>query len=287
MDLTKISAPGSPKSFLSFHENAEISAVGALPPRAYFIPFADGQALSADRTASDRFESLNGAWDFSYYDSVVDLPDDFTKAAFGGFIEVPSNWQLHGFDSPQYTNVRYPIPYDPPFVPDYDPVGVYRRKYTYMPDGLRRIIVFEGADSCLYLFVNGAFAGYTQVSHRMTEFDVTDLLRPGENDIVCAVLKWCDGTYLEDQDKFRLSGIFRDVYMLSRPEKRLENYRIISDMHGNFSFSPIGAGCALELFDNGELILSGEADEGRAFTAKIGGAKLWSAEKPYLYDLVI
>ena len=287
MDLTKISAPGSPKSFLSFHENAEISAVGALPPRAYFIPFADGQALSADRTASDRFESLNGAWDFSYYDSVVDLPDDFTKAAFGGFIEVPSNWQLHGFDSPQYTNVRYPIPYDPPFVPDDDPVGVYRRKYTYMPDGLRRIIVFEGADSCLYLFVNGAFAGYTQVSHRMTEFDVTDLLRPGENDVVCAVLKWCDGTYLEDQDKFRLSGIFRDVYMLSRPGKRLENYRIISDMHGNFSFSAVGARCELDLFDGGELILSGEADEGRAFTAKIGGAKLWSAEKPYLYDLVI
>lgn len=98
-------------------------------------------------------------------------------------------------------------------------MGVYSRGYGYSPDGKRRILVFEGADSCLYLYVNGEFAGYSQVSHSASEFDITPYLRSGENTITADVLKWCDGTYLGDQDKFRLSGIFRDVYVLSRPKK--------------------------------------------------------------------
>lgn len=287
MNITQISRTGSPKSFMTLHEDPSALCKNTLPPHAYFIPFAAGQKPFADRTRSERFELLNGEWDFAYFDSIIDLPDEFTAMSFDRTIPVPANWQLQGFGKPQYTNVNYPIPFDPPYVPDDDPVGVYHREYDYSPDGMRRILTFEGVDSCMYLFVNGQLAGYTQVSHRVSEFDVTDLLHDGKNDIVCAVLKWCDGTYLEDQDKFRLSGIFRDVYILSRPGKRLENYRVTADMQGRLTVSVAGASAEVSLYDGDTLICSGKASEGEPFTARVENVKLWSAERPYLYDLVI
>ena len=287
MDISQISEKNTPKSFMTLHEDTSVLCKNTLPPRAYYIPFADGQQPFDGRVSSQRFELLNGEWEFMYCDSIIDLPDRFTEAAFTEVIGVPSNWQLKGYDKPQYTNVNYPIPFDPPYVPDDDPVGVYRRKYAHKPDGLRRILVFEGVDSCMYLYINGAFAGYTQVSHRLSEFDITDMLREGENTIVCAVLKWCDGTYLEDQDKFRLSGIFRDVYMLSRPEKRIESYRVKADMNGELSVSVKGAAAEISLSREGRLICSGSAEEGRDFSANVDGALLWSAERPELYELVI
>ncbi|MBR1740218.1 MAG: glycoside hydrolase family 2 [Ruminococcus sp.] len=287
MDISKIAAKGSGRSFMTAHEDPHTLCIGTLAPRAYYVPFEEGADPFGKRESSGRLELLNGEWGFTYYGSIIDLPDGFLGEAAEGTIPVPANWQLHGYDKPQYTNVNYPIPFDPPYVPDDDPVGVYRRSFDYQPDGQRRILVFEGADSCLYLYVNGAFAGYTQVSHRMSEFDITELLREGENEIVCAVLKWCDGTYLEDQDKFRLSGIFRDVYILSRPEKRLEDYRICADMEGRFSLSVKGAAAAFELYDGEEVVLSGEAEEGKPFCGRVEKAKLWSAEEPYLYRLII
>ena len=274
MNISLLATPGSAKSFMSLHEDPSVCERGTLPPHAFFIP-------------EDSREMLNGSWDFRYFGSVIDLPDSFTEMPFENTIPVPANWQLHGYDRPQYTNVNYPIPFDPPYVPDDDPAGVYRRSYTYVPDGKRRILVFEGVDSCMYLYINGSFAGYTQVSHRLSEFDVTDLLHEGENTIVCAVLKWCDGTYLEDQDKFRLSGIFRDVYMLSRPEKRLENYRITADMYGGFSLTAYGAAAEFTLSDGDTVLCSGRVEEGETFTARLDGIRLWSAEAPNLYDLTI
>ena len=217
MDISESAKKDSPKTGMIFHEDPLALHIGTLPDHAYFIPFAKGQDAFADRINSQYFELLNGEWDFSYYDSIIDLPDDFTDMQKCTKISVPSNWQLSGYDKAQYTNVNYPIPYDPPYVPDDIPVGIYGRDYDFTPDGLRRILCFEGVDSCLYLYVNGVFAGYSQVSHHTSEFDITDLLHDGSNRLTVAVLKWCDGTYLEDQDKFRLSGIFRDVYMLSRP----------------------------------------------------------------------
>lgn len=274
MDISLLASPGTPKSFMTLHEDPSVCERGTLPPHAYFIP-------------EDSREMLNGSWEFRYFDSVIDLPEDFTRMPFEGVIPVPANWQLHGYDRPQYTNVNFPIPFDPPYVPDDDPAGIYRRSYTYTPDGKRRILVFEGVDSCMYLYINGSFAGYTQVSHRLSEFDVTGLLREGENSIVCAVLKWCDGTYLEDQDKFRLSGIFRDVYMLSRPEKRLENYRVTADMDGSFSLAVYGAAAEFTLSDGDTVLCSGRVGEGESFTARLEGIRLWSAEAPNLYELEI
>lgn len=292
MDISELAVPGTPKSHLIYHENPQTLHVNTLAKHCYFIPFAPAQSNSA-RENSERLELLNGAWDFRYYESVIDLEDDFTALPGTVKIPVPANWQLHGFDRPQYTNINYPIPFDPPYVPYDDPAGVYSREYNYEPDGLRRILVFEGVDSCVYLYVNGIFAGYSQVSHSISEFDVTDLLREGANKVTALVLKWCDGTYLEDQDKFRLSGIFRDVYMLSRPEKRLEDYRIITELSGDFTsaklvFRPYGISAKCELTDpSGNIVTCFSAEENSDASVEITAPRLWTAETPALYTLKI
>ena len=290
MDITRIAKAGSPKSKMIFHEDPEKLHIGTLPDHCYFIPFAKEQNAFASREGSERFTLLNGEWDFAYYDSIIDLPDDFVSVKSSSKIPVPSNWQLYGYDKPQYTNFNYPIPFDPPYVPDDIPVGVYSRDYTYKADGLQRILCFEGVDSCLYLYVNDSFAGYSQVSHHSSEFDITEYLHEGENRITVAVLKWCDGTYLEDQDKFRLSGIFRDVYVLSRPKRRLEDYRItaVPDeklQGGILKVSVQGAPAKLRLYDGNRILAEGEVSEDTAFEQHIDDVRFWSAESPYLYRL--
>ncbi len=293
MDLKAISVPGSQRSKMTLHENPHALHVGTLPPHPYFIPFEERQDPFSDRRESKRLELLNGEWGFTYRGSVVDLPDNFCDLSPETKIPVPSNWQLHGFDKPQYTNVCYPIPFDPPFVPDDVPVGVYYRNYSYAPDGLRRILCFEGVDSCVYLYVNGELAGYSQVSHSTSEFDVTDHLKEGENRLCAAVLKWCDGTYLEDQDKIRLSGIFRDVYMLSRPEKRIEDYRVntVLDLESgaaSLKVSVKGDSARVALYSpEGKLITQGEAGEDKPFCCTVADPSLWSAESPSLYRMTL
>ena len=292
MDIKTIAAPGTQKSRMIYHEDPQALHIGTLPKHCYFIPFSKGQDPFEGRESSERFELLNGEWDFRYYNSIIDLEDDFA-ALPGEKLPVPSNWQLHGYDRAQYTNICYPIPFDPPCVPDDIPVGVYGRDYSYTPDGMRRILTFEGVDSCVYLYVNGEFAGYSQVSHSVSEFDVTPLLHEGANRITAAVLKWCDGTYLEDQDKIRLSGIFRDVYMLSRPEKRLENYTIRTELSEDMSrakliFTPQGADVSAVLTTpDGRKCAEFTAADGETVSVEIEAPRLWSAEIPELYSLAI
>jgi len=143
-------------------------------------------------------------------------------------VPVPSVWQHLGYDHHQYTNIRYPIPFDPPHVPQDNPCAAYLKDFQYerIPEAPCTYLTFEGVDSCFYVWLNGAYVGYSQVSHATSEFDVTEYIRPGTNRLAVLVLKWCDGTYLEDQDKFRTSGIFRDVYLLSRPRSVLFDYAI-------------------------------------------------------------
>ncbi|MBQ3906670.1 MAG: DUF4981 domain-containing protein [Lachnospiraceae bacterium] len=293
MNLSLVSTQGSPKSKMLYHEDASKLHVGTLPTHAWFVPFdekkvAEGADPFGTKETSTRVEMLNGTWNFAYYDSVLDLEDDFTKLKFTDKIPVPSNWQLHGYDTPQYTAISYPITFDPPFVPDEDPVGIYQRFYTYNPDGLERILTFEGVDSCLYLFVNGKAVGYTQVSHCFSEFNVTPYLKKGRNSIVCAVLKWCDGTYLEDQDKIRLSGIFRDVYMVSRPERRITDYRLHASAKGDFHIAVKGADATFTLASpSGKIVLKGKLKAGERFEAKLDKICTWTPEKPKLYRLTI
>ena len=207
-----------------YYEDLKVLHKNTMPNRAYYIPAAQKLENPVEnREDSERFQMLSGEWKFRYFDSVYEVKEEFFKEGYdvSGFdtVTVPGVWQNYGYDRHQYTNVRYPIPMDPPYVPHQNPCGEYVRTFDYHKDekAPKAFLNFEGVDSCFYVWVNGIFAGYSQVSHSTSEFDITDSLKEGENTLCVLVLKWCDGTYLEDQDKFRMSGIFRDVYLLKRP----------------------------------------------------------------------
>ena len=262
-----------------YYEDLEHLHVGTQPNRAYYVPASTRMdTVGERRVESDRFTLLNGDWDFKYYESIYDLDaevnrlhaagepafyetefalDDAPEAgesraastlplATAGFstIPVPSVWQNHGYDHHQYTNVNYPFPLDPPFVPQKNPCGVYLHDFvhTVNEDAPRTFLNFEGVDSCMYVWLNGVFVGYSQVSHSTSEFDVTDVLDDGVNTLAVLVLKWCDGSYLEDQDKFRMSGIFRDVYLLDRPEHTIRDYFAHTSIWRNVDPARIEAG---------------------------------------------
>ena len=287
-----------------------------LPPRAYYVP-ASAPAASApwERETSDRFHLLNGRWAFRYLPSIHDLTEPFwetTDAAPEGFtmIQVPSTWQHLGYDHHQYTNVRYPIPFDPPHVPQDNPCGAYIRDFDHTPDPTAPTtqLIFEGVDSCFYVWLNGTYVGYSQVSHATAEFDVTEHIHSGTNRLAVLVLKWCDGTYLEDQDKFRTSGIFRDVYLLHRPEAVLFDYTVTTSLGPIIDAAPETAvveirgsyrGGAVpttaELTDReGKVLATGVLEPSAGYPDHTHRARftittphVWSAEDPYLHTLTL
>lgn len=286
----------------NYHQNFETLHVNCKKPRSYYIPFSSSvSALSGRRENSDRFNLLSGEWYFNYYECYQDIPENILTKKFNESdikIPVPSNWQLHGYDAPQYTNFDYPIPYDPPYVPNENPAGVYSRDFTIDKkfEGYRHLINFEGVDSCFYLYINGVFVAYSQVSHSTSEIDITDYVNIGSNRITVVVLKWCDGTYLEDQDKFRLSGIFRDVYILSRPKGHIEDYFVRTDVSTDFRTAkitididaPNPQGINLELIDpEGGTVARTVTDINGNGTFEVENPLLWSAETPHLYSLMI
>ncbi len=225
----------------NYFEDLQMLHENTLPDRAYYIPASRRMDnLAEHREESDRFQLLNGEWMFRYFPSVHELEDEFFRPEFdqdaAGFEgrPVPAVWQSYGYDRQQYTNYRYPFPVDPPYVPVDNPCGAYIRDFDYRKDPAapRAYLNFEGVDSCFYLWLNGEYVGYSQVSHATHEFDITERVKEGLNRLAVLVLKWCDGSYLEDQDKFRMSGIFRDVYILKRPENIIFDYFINTDLRG-------------------------------------------------------
>lgn len=309
-----------------YFEDPTTLHVGCEPDRAYFIPASRPMDTTLDRREdSDRFRLLSGDWQFRYYPSIHDLDAEvaaaqsvfepaFMDVAFNpddtyDTIPVPSTWQMHGYDHHQYTNIRYPFPFDPPFVPHDNPCAVYRRTFDYEADPAapRVLLDFEGVDSCFYVWVNGELAGYSQVSHSTSEFDITDLVEDGENTLVVLVLKWCDGSYLEDQDKLRMSGIFRDVYLLLRPERAFRDYAVTDAVDFTDPADPgaridvdFAAGdrglpdaIAVSILDaDGSIVARADAAaDGSAHTARahlaIDHVQLWNPERPYCYRLVI
>lgn len=216
-----------------YYENLHILHENTMPDRNYYIPAEKAYSTPLDaRDHSDRVQFLNGTWKFRYYDSIYKLQDEFYSEGYdvSGFDDIPvsSVWQMHGYDYHQYTNVRYPFAFDPPYVPKDNPCGAYVTDFIYdqNEDAPLAHLNFEGVDSCFYVWLNGRYVGYSQVSHSTSEFDITEFIRNGSNRLCVLVLKWCDGSYLEDQDKFRMSGIFRDVYILKRSEGAVYDYFI-------------------------------------------------------------
>ncbi|NLY69285.1 MAG: DUF4981 domain-containing protein [Clostridiales bacterium] len=303
--------------FPDYYKRLDTLHVNCERPRAYYIPYHTREAAARDssadlsnaRSSSAYFKSLCGDWDFKFYSSVLDV-ENFTLPGFSrdgmDKIMVPRNWQTvldKGYDIPVYTNINYPIPCDPPHVPDDNPCGLYIRDFT-IPAGVLDekdvYLNFEGVDSCFYVWVNDTFVGYSQVSHMTSEFNVTPMLRPGKNTIKVLVLKWCDGTYLEDQDMWRLSGIFREVYLLYRDRAHVRDIFVRPELDGEYKNGSLKV--ELETVGSpevefqivsprGEIIGQGKAAPGEDGRAEFGGefadVLKWTDETPNLYQLYL
>ncbi|MSS65001.1 glycoside hydrolase family 2 TIM barrel-domain containing protein [Velocimicrobium porci] len=285
------------------YENLQVLHENTMPNRCYYIPASKiMHTLVHNRKESDRFQLLNDQWNFRYYSSIYELQENFYEKDFIGeeyeLVTVPGMWQNYGFDKHQYTNIKYPFPFDPPYVPHDNPCGTYTYDFDYKKckDAPKAYLNFEGVDSCFYVWVNGEYVGYSQVSHSTSEFDITDILVEGKNRLAVLVLKWCDGSYMEDQDKFRMSGIFNDVYILHRPEKIIYDYFVktsyidtkaivtveVKFLNNNGTLAKATLSKA-----NSEIIASKEISESTVLEYEIENPELWNPENPYLYFLIL
>lgn len=310
------SIPGQKPDWMNQH----LLQRNRLAPHATFIPFADvDSAARGERADSPYFKLLNGQWKFYYAANPTQVPDSFEQEAFldddWDALAVPSCWQMHGYGTPNYTNVRYPFPIDPPYVPQENPVGLYRRSFD-LPQawsGRQILLTFEGVDSAFYAWVNGQWVGYSQGAHMPSEFNITHLLHPGQNWLAVQVFQWSDGSYLEDQDMWRMSGIFRDVHLAAVPQVALRDVRLRTRLDVQYQdavlelqasvknyaprntqnlklqamlLNPAGevlqqssAGALRSIESGGEGEISGEM--------KVSAPLKWSAETPNLYTLLL
>lgn len=262
------------------YNNLKIVSEKRENPRSYYIPYDDAKAaIGGIKENSKRYISQNGSWNFRYFETPLDLPDDILTISYNSTIPVPSCWECYGYGQIQYTNINYPFQYDPPYTLSQNPVGVYSKKFKL--DNFDRLyIVFEGVSSCFELYINGIYAGFSRGSHLQSEFDITEYVTVGENTITVAVYTYNVESYLEDQDFFRFHGIFRDVYMLNRPSEHIEDIYIKTD---------INSGVSIETTFNGrELPVEVEvfSPDGKKVT-DFKAPMLWSAEKPNLYGVLI
>ena len=302
-------------------ENPQLLHKKRLPARSSLYSYdTREEALSFDRTFSSRWKSLNGIWQFALFPTINDVEEGFFKEDFDSShwesIPVPSNWQMEGYENPHYTNVQYPFPLDPPFVPSENPTGCYIREFE-LPEafeGKKVLLHFEGVDSFFYCYINGEFAGMSKGSRCPAEFDITSFLRPGANLIALQVSKWCDGSYLEDQDMWWLSGIFREVSItavdkvdlfdtflhacLDKDYKKGE-FSLDLVLENNGTGKSAGIEIQTELLDReGNPIKGGlltteisSIAPGEKITATVSAGNLsispWTAETPNLYTVLI
>ena len=249
------------------YENPRKTSENRCLPRSYYIPGGRSE-----------YTLLNGDWRFAFYNRDVDVPEVIEQ---WDTIPVPSCWQLQGYENPNYSNINYPYPCDPPYVPDDNPCGIYEREFQMEEKWGKVYFVFEGVSSCAYLYVNGSYVGFTQGSHLQAEFDITEFVHAGTNTVRAKVLKWCCGSYLEDQDFFRYNGIFRDVYLLQRPQGHITDVDMIPDdrqirirLEGEAHVKILA----------GEFLLA-EADMVNEYVFAPENPILWNAEKPHLYTV--
>lgn len=294
-------------------QNLNVLHRNRVKSRAYYIPFSDDhKALTYERGNSDRFQLLNGMWKFHYADNPQTAPADFHETTFDvqGWdnIEVPHHWQLQGYDKPHYTNVNYPFPVDPPHVPNENPTGSYVREFHVSPDWLEEQVFlrFEGVDNCFHLWVNGKEVGFSKGSRMAAEFNISEHLHSGKNTLAVRVYKWSDSTYIEDQDMWWLSGIYRDVYLLSRTHTHIRDVFVRTALDGNYADATLEVNLEIEnraleavqvqykLLDQQKNPVTGVTGEEAVDSSNQLSLRLpvavpekWSAEHPYLYHLVI
>ena len=283
-------------------QNPEIVQIHREPARAYYIPFQDTEtALRMEKGESVNYTLLGGDWAFAYYSRSYDVEDDVFRADYdvSGWdtIPVPSNWQMHGYDLPHYTNVNYIIPIDPPYVPDENPCGVYVK--TMNIPGIwkdKRIYLnFDGINSCGFVWVNGEFVGYTNGSRCASEFEITPYVHVGENRLTVQVFKWCSGTYLEAQDSYRLSGIFRDVYLLAREPEHIRDVFIRAHLDESYTAAEVavelaysggGGKVEVEVYSPEGAKVFRTQGEGESLCFSLEDVALWTDETPRLYTFL-
>lgn len=289
---------------------------------ATLMPYPnEEEAFSCMREKSSWYSSLNGKWKFKLYEKPGLIPKDFHKIYYDDegwdVIQVPSNWQMFGYDKPIYVNVRYPFRADPPRVPrDWNPTGLYRKTFNIPKDwcGRQIFLVFDGVDSAFYVWVNGEIVGYSQDSRLPAEFNITRYVKPSENLLAVEALRWSDGSYLEDQDMWRLSGIHRDVYLYCTPNMHIRDFFVRTFFDGKYQDATLkirinvrnysGKTSAPHILEvklyNGEGVpvfgepvrihvgeIRPKSEAVLEVEKKISKPRKWSAEDPYLYTLLL
>lgn len=290
-------------------ENHQIDGINRMPARAHFLTFPSKEkALLNNNRYTHAFKNLNGVWKFMFLDAPEYSPEGFFNSDFDvtkmDDITVPGNWQLQGYGKMHYSDLWYNFPINPPYVPTENPTGIYKRTF-FVEESYRDkkiIIRFCGVDSAYHLWINGKKVGYSKVARNESEFDITDLIRVGEeNDVTVRVYQWSDGTYLEDQDMWWESGIFRDVELIGVPKDGINDYKVIADLddeykNGIFKVEVFlrttkEVNVTFELVDAGENTVFTKtvvAKEGKACIDEvIADVNHWTAETPYLYKLFI
>ena len=288
-------------------ENHQIDGINRMPARAHFLTFPSKEkALLNNNRYTHAFKNLNGVWKFMFLDAPEYSPEGFFNSDFDvtsmDDITVPGNWQLQGYGKMHYSDLWYNFPINPPYVPTENPTGIYKR--TFFVDESYRdkkiIIRFCGVDSAYHLWINGKEVGYSKVARNESEFDITDIIRVGEeNDVTVRVYQWSDGTYLEDQDMWWESGIFRDVELIGVPKNGINDYKVVADLDDKYKNGLFKVETYLrtteevsvnfELVDKDENVILNQtvsAKDGKAIlNATIENVKHWTAETPYLYKL--
>ncbi|OMF30812.1 beta-galactosidase subunit alpha [Paenibacillus sp. FSL H8-0548] len=300
--------------------NLQVLELGTVSPRAELIPYGDWEtALSRDRAASPYYQLLSGSWRFRYCASALSCPEQFYAPDYDdeswSFLPVPGNWQMHGYGQPHYSSCPYPFPIDPPYVPGLNPVGCYRTAFSVPKEWSERQIrlVFGGVDSSFHLWINGQPVGYSQGSHNTSEFEITRFLNAGSNVLAISVYQWCDGSYLESQDKWRLSGIFRDVYLAALPGITIEDAFVQTNLEPDYTGAELNLQLKLtkgieepesayrlratlldelgnqvmDAYASEKLVLEVDEEQTISFQKTIDAPLLWTAETPYLYTLLL
>nr|WP_160724352.1 glycoside hydrolase family 2 TIM barrel-domain containing protein [Bacillus sp. USDA818B3_A] len=300
-------------------ENLSVLQKNRLDERAYFLSYEnEHQALTCDRGRAQGFKLLNGEWKFNYALNPELAPKQFFEETFDTSewddLYVPSNWQMHGYGRPHYTNVQFPFPIDPPRVPTENPTGSYRREFVIPAEWLNEAVFlrFEGVDSAFHLWVNGQEAGYSQGSRLPSEFDISSFIREGKNVLAVQVYQWSEASYIEDQDMWWLSGIFRDVYLHARPKVHVWDYFVKTNLDKNYEnaeleIETILSNQQIQEVSNLQLEIKllnhlykevtvkdlKNINIGRINDTKlsvripINNPEKWTAESPYLYHLLL